>query len=76
MKLALLQIVKKVGFYLGTLNFLKQVKQISNIEYLSRMMPIVNNKMRNICKNNLNYLCRKIIPAVMFMSISRTKKKC
>ena len=41
MKLALLQIVKKVGFYLGTLNFLKQVKQISNIEYLSRMMPIV-----------------------------------
>ena len=41
MKLALLQVVKKVGFYLGALNFLKQVKQISNIEYLSRMMPIV-----------------------------------
>ena len=35
------------------------------IEHLSRMMPIDNNnKMTNMYKNNLTYLCRKIIPTV------------
>ena len=29
--------------------------------------------MRNIYKNNLNYLCRKIIPTVMFLFLQQGK---
>ena len=39
-------------------------------------MPIAINKTTNIYKNNLSYLRRKIIPAIMFMNISWASKKC